>query len=70
MGTGEPKRWYTARETVELLDSQVTEATVKEYCNSGKLKGKKIGPRKRWVILGSSIQQLRREWGIDEKKRS
>ncbi len=70
MKTITPERWYTAREAVELLEREVTEATVKEYCNSGKLKGKKMGPKKRWMALGSSIQKLRRDWGIDDAKRN
>jgi hypothetical protein len=57
--------WYSARETVSLLKDQVTEATVKEYCKSGKLTAKKIGPRKRWVVSGGSIKKLRKEWDID-----
>ena len=71
MDTLAPERWYTAREAVEFLNQEVTEATVKEYCKSGKLKkSKRMGPKKRWMILGSSIQQLRREWGIDEQKQN
>jgi hypothetical protein len=57
--------WYTARDTVNLLDGQVTEATVKDYCRRGTLKGKRQGPRKRWVVVGSSILALRRKWGLD-----
>ena len=57
--------WYTAREAAELLKGEVTEATVKEYCKRGELKAKKVGPRRRWMILGSSIEQLREKWAID-----
>jgi hypothetical protein len=60
-----PKDWYTAREAVHLLRDEVTEATVKEYCKRGELKAKRVGPKKRWMILGSSIRELRRKWGLD-----
>jgi hypothetical protein len=60
-----PKNWYTARETAHLLRDEVTEATVKEYCKDGQLKAKKVGPKKRWMVLGSSIRELRRKWGLD-----
>ena len=42
-----------------------TEATVKDYCKRGDLKAKKVGPKKRWMILGSAIQKLRKKWAID-----
>ena len=61
----DPKGWYTARETAELLDGEVTEATVKEYCKRGSVKAKKVGPRRRWEILGKSIQDLRRKWKME-----
>ena len=57
-------KWYTARDTAELLDNQVTEATVKEYCKHRKVRAKKVGPRKRWMVLGSSIIALRKEWSM------
>jgi hypothetical protein len=60
-----PGDWYIAREAAELLRGEVTEATVKDYCKHGKLKAKKVGPKKRWMVLGSSIQQLRKNWAID-----
>ena len=60
-----PGDWYTAREVAELLEGEVTEATVKDYCKRGDLKAKKVGPKKRWMVLGSSIQQLRKNWAID-----
>jgi hypothetical protein len=63
--TIDPSGWYSARETASLLKDQVTEATVKEYCKSGKLTAKKSGPRKRWVVSGVSIKKLRKEWDID-----
>jgi hypothetical protein len=61
----DPKAWYTVRETVTLVDDEVTEATLKEYCKKGKLKCKRVGPRKRWMILGASILMLRRDWKLD-----
>jgi hypothetical protein len=57
------KDWYTAREASDFL--AVTEATIKEYCKRGELKAKKVGPKKRWMILGSSIEELRRKWKFD-----
>jgi hypothetical protein len=60
----DPEGWYTARRTADLL-GEVTEATVKEYCKKHELKGKKVGPKKRWMILGSSITALRRKWDLD-----
>jgi hypothetical protein len=65
MRQGKPKDWYNAREAARLLRDEVNEATVKEYCRRGKLKAKKVGPKKRWMILGSSIQELLRKWGLD-----
>jgi len=40
-----PGDWYTAREVAELLEGEVTEATVKDYCKRGDLKAKKLDPR-------------------------
>jgi hypothetical protein len=60
-----PDDWYTARQAAELLGGEVTEATVKDYCKRGDLKAKKVGPKKRWMVLGSSIQQLRAKWEMD-----
>jgi hypothetical protein len=66
MGKGvDPDTWYTARQTADLLGKEVTEATVKEYCKKGTVKCKKVGPKKRWMVLGSSIVGLRRKWGLD-----
>ena len=70
METQRSQRWYNTRETVDKLKGEVTEATVKEYCKSGKLKCKKMGPKKRWMILGSSIQELLQEWGYDKEKKN
>jgi hypothetical protein len=63
--TVDPEGWYTARQTADLLAKEVTEATVKEYCKKSTVKCKKVGPKKRWMILGSSIIGLRRKWGLD-----
>jgi helix-turn-helix protein len=60
----DPEAWYTARQTADHL-GEVTEATVKEYCKKHKLKCKKVGPKKRWMILGSSIIAQRRKWDLD-----
>lgn len=47
-----------------LLDEQVTEPTLKQYCRDQRVLAKKIGPRQQWHILGSEILRLRREWGL------
>jgi hypothetical protein len=60
-----PDGWYTARDTVLLVDGQVTEATIKDYCKAKKLKCKKVGPRKQWMIAGSAIKKLRKDWKIE-----
>jgi hypothetical protein len=60
-----PETWYTARDAADLLGKEVTEATVKKYCNKGDIKSKRVGPKKRWMILGASIIGLRRKWGLD-----
>ena len=61
----EPNRWYTPREAARLLDNEVTEETVKEYCRQSKLRARKKGPRKSWRIQGADIVRLRKEWDID-----
>ena len=61
----ESDNWYTAKETAGLLNDEVTEATIKGYCKRGRVKAKQVGPRRRWMIQGSSILKLRREWKID-----
>jgi hypothetical protein len=58
-----PKVWYTARDAAVFLG--VTEGTVKQYCKDEKVKCKRVGPKKRWVVLGASLIELRREWGLD-----
>jgi hypothetical protein len=60
-----PDGWYSAREAASLLGALVTEATVKEYCKKQRVRAKKIGPRKRWMVSGASLVKLRKEWGID-----
>jgi hypothetical protein len=61
----DPGAWYTARQAVGLLGDEVTEATVKEYCKKRTVNCKKVGPKRRWMILGSSIVGLRRKWGLN-----
>ena len=60
-----PDGWYAVRDAAEFLKGEMTEATLKVYCKRGDLKAKKVGPKKRWMILGSAIQQLREKWAID-----
>jgi predicted transcriptional regulator len=55
---------YSAREAADLLE--VTEETVKKYCRNGKIKGKQIGPKKRWHVQGIEIVRLRKAWGLDD----
>lgn len=64
--TIDPDNWYSARQTAELLGNEVTEATVKGYCKKSTLKCKRMGPKKRWMVLGSSILGLRKKWGLDQ----
>lgn len=61
----DPECWYTARETSDLLGNEVTEATVKEYCKKRTLKCKRVGPKRRWMVIGASILALRKKWGLD-----
>jgi len=63
--SADPDKWYTARDAVDLLAKEVTEATIKEYCKKGTVKSKRVGPKKRWMISGSSIIALRKKWGLD-----
>lgn len=60
-----PRLWYSARETVDLLDKEITELTVKEYCRTRKVRSQRKGPRKEWHVLGSEIIRLRKEWNLD-----
>jgi hypothetical protein len=64
----DPKQYYTISQTaIFLRDGGVkTPETVKRYCRSGKLKGKKKGPKKVWYVLGSSVTALRKDWELDE----
>jgi hypothetical protein len=57
---------YSAAEAAELL--QVTADTVKEYCRTGQLVGKRLGPKKRWHIRGSALIKKRKEWGFDDNR--
>ena len=59
----EPGRWYTAREAGSALS--VTEQTIKSYLRSGKIPGKRIGPKRQWHVEGQEIARLAREWGLD-----
>jgi hypothetical protein len=63
----DPDKHYTLAETtVFLKDGGVTTTeTIKRYCRTGKLKGKKKGAKKTWHVLGSSIEALREEWDLD-----
>jgi len=62
----DPTMWYSARDTAGLLGNEVTEATVKDYCKKSTLKSKRVGPKRRWMVLGSSIISLRKKWGLDQ----
>jgi hypothetical protein len=43
----------------------VTEQTIKSYLRSGKIPGKRIGPKRQWHVEGQEIARLAREWGLD-----
>lgn len=64
----DPKKYYTVSKALDFLhDGDIrTAETVKRYCRNGNLKGKRIGPKKVWHVLGSSIIALRKSWGLDE----
>jgi excisionase family DNA binding protein len=59
----DPKRNYTTREAADLL--QVTQETVKAYCRNEKLKGRKVGPKKQWMVPGAEIKRLQKDWNYD-----
>ena len=68
----DPKTYYTVPQTVAFLreGGVGTPETVKRYCRKGRdgkarLIGKQIGPKKIWLVLGSSIMALRGSWGLD-----
>ena len=56
------KQMYTAREAANLLE--VTPDTVKGYCRELKIAGKQVGPKKNWMVPGSEIIRLRKDWGF------
>lgn len=62
----DPGAWYSAREAAPWLE--VTEQTVTDYCRDDRIKGKKIGPKRRWHVLGSEIIRKRKEWGLDNRR--
>ena len=55
---------YSARDVARLLG--VTEPTVTKYCRSRRLKGKQLGPKRRWHVLGADVLRKLREWGVVE----
>ena len=59
----EPAEWYTARDAGNALG--VTEQTMKSYLRSGKIRGKRVGPKSQWYVEGLEIARLAREWGLD-----
>ena len=56
-------QWYPARKAADLL--KVTAETVKKYCRNGKIKGRQVGPKKRWHVQGAGIMRLHEAWGLD-----
>lgn len=59
----DPKTRYSARDAAAFLN--VTSETVKKYCRDGTIKGTQVGPKKQWMVLGSEIKRLRKEWNLD-----
>jgi hypothetical protein len=57
--------WYSPAEAAAYLSGEVNEATLKQYCRQRKIKSKQVGPKKRWMIAGSAIQELKKEWGLE-----
>lgn len=56
---------YSIKDSLEFLN--VTPQTVLKYLNNGTLKGKKIGPRSKWVIKGREIKNLMIKWNMLDK---
>jgi len=59
----ELKRLYTAAEVAMYLG--VVENTVVRNCRSKVFRGKKVGPRKRWHMLGEDVFKVLKRWGLD-----
>jgi len=57
------EKWYAGHDAAKLLG--VTEPTIKKYLKNGKLRGRQIGPKKKWHVKGAAIKRLRVEWGLD-----
>jgi hypothetical protein len=60
-----PAEWYSPAQAVVFLKGEVNEATLKQYCRLGKIKSKQVGPKKRWMIAGSAIQELKKSWELE-----
>lgn len=58
-----PERDYTPREAGEFLS--VTAETVKARCRAGSIKGRKVGPKQEWRILGAEIRRKMKEWNME-----
>ena len=61
----DPQKWYSAAEAALLLE--VTETTVTRQCRQGQplKKVRKIGPKRRWHVLGAEIIRRRKELALD-----
>jgi len=57
--------WYSPGQAASYLKGEVKEATLKQYCRLAKIKSKQVGPKKRWVIAGSAIQELKKKWELE-----
>jgi len=57
----EANKLHTTRQAADILE--VTEQTVQNYLRNGDLRGRKLGPRKKWHILGSELLRVIRKWG-------
>lgn len=58
-------KFYTGEEAGEFLE--VSTQTVTRYCRKGGLKGKQMGPRKKWHVQGVEIIKKIKDWNMVEK---
>ena len=56
----DPAKLFTVREAADVLS--VTSDTVKAYCRSRRLRARKVGPKRAWLIPGTEIRRLLKEW--------
>jgi len=55
-------QYYSIKEVSDFL--KVGEAAVGSYLRNGTMKGKKVGPKKKWQILGSEVKRIMKDWNM------